>query len=87
MQLTETILTMDLSQVQNIPILKDITFWHALSVTACSVVGWMLHRHLDKTEETLKDIKAILNSVVIKNAEQEVKIEHHEKRLEKLENG
>jgi hypothetical protein len=36
-------------------------------------------------ESTFENIQQILNSVVVKNETQEVKIDQHEKRLEKLE--
>lgn len=76
-----------IAQLKGIPVLEDITFWHAVSVLACGIVIRMLHRHLDKTEETLKDIKKILSGLTTKTEVHDVQIEQHEKRIEKLENG
>jgi hypothetical protein len=73
------------NNMEEIPILKDITFWHLLGTTACGLLIKILNKHLEKTETTLQKVTEILNSVVTKNEIQEVKIENHEKRIEKLE--
>ena len=74
-----------LAQLEQIPIIKDVTFWHLLSVTACGVLGKMLNKHIEKTEKTLEQVTALLSEVVSSNKVQDFKIENHEKRLEKLE--
>ena len=74
-------------QMEGIPILQDITFWHLLATVSGGLLMKMLNKHMEKTEETLKDIKEILDSVVTKNEVQEVRIEQVERRVEKLENG
>lgn len=71
--------------MEEIPFIKDITFWHILATSACGIVIKMLNKHMEKTEKTLENITEILNSVVTKNEVQEVKIEEHEKRISKLE--
>jgi hypothetical protein len=73
------------AQINEMPIIKDITFWHLLGTTACGLLIKILNKHLEKTESTLQKVTEILNSVVTKNEIQEVKIENHEKRIEKLE--
>jgi polyhydroxyalkanoate synthesis regulator phasin len=73
--------------MEGIPILQDITFWHLLATVSGGLLMKMLNKHMEKTEETLKDIKEILDSVVTKNEVQEVRIEQVERRVEKLENG
>ena len=74
-----------LAQIDTIPILKDITFWHLLATTACGLLLRMLNKHMDKTEKTLEQVTTILNSVVTKNEVQEVKIENIDERVKKLE--
>ena len=76
-----------LGQIEEIPILKDVTFWHLLATTACGVLIKMLSKHMEKTESTLERVTTILNEVVVKNKVHEVQIDNHEKRLERLENG
>lgn len=76
-----------LAQIDTIPILKDITFWHLLATGSCGVVIKLLNKHIDKTEATLERITDLLNSVVTKNEVQEEKLINHERRIEKLENG
>lgn len=83
----ELIISLVLAELKGIPIVEDVTFWHLISIIACGIVIKMLHRHLDKTEETLKDIKSILNELVTKGAVHDVKLDQHEKRIEQLENG
>jgi hypothetical protein len=73
------------AQINDIPILKDITFWHLLGTTACTLLIKVLNKHLEKTETTLEKVTEILNSVVTKNELQEFKIDNHEERLKKLE--
>lgn len=72
-------------QIDTIPILKDITFWHLLATTACGLLLRMFNKHMDKTEKTLEQVTTILNSVVTKNEVQEVKIENIDERVKKLE--
>lgn len=72
-------------QIDTIPILKDITFWHLLATTACGLLLRMLNKHMDKTEKTLEQVTTILNSVVTKNEVHEVKIENIDERVKKLE--
>jgi uncharacterized protein Yka (UPF0111/DUF47 family) len=76
-----------ISQIDTIPILKDVTFWHLLATTACGLFLKMLNKHLDKTEKTLENVTQILNSVITKNEIQELRIKTVEKRVDKLENG
>lgn len=71
--------------MEEIPIIKDISFWHILATTSCGIVIKMLYRYIEDNKKTLERITDILNSVVTKNEVQEVKIDQHEKRLEKLE--
>lgn len=73
------------AQINEIPILKDITFWHLLGTTACGLLIKVLNKHLEKTETTLQRVTEILNSVVTKNELQEFQISNHEQRLKKLE--
>ncbi len=73
------------AQMESIPIIKDITFWHVLATTACTLLLKMLNKHLDKTEKTLENVTQILNSVVTKNEIQEVRLENVERRVDKLE--
>lgn len=74
-------------ELQDIPILKDITFWHLLATTSCGLLIKILNKHLTKTETTLEKVTELLNSVVTTNEVQEEKLKSHEKRIEKLENG
>lgn len=85
--------------MEEIPILKDVGFWELLATTSCVLLGRMISKYIDKTEKnfekiedtfekmegTFKSIHELLNSVVTKNEVQEVRIDEHEKRLEKLE--
>jgi exosome complex RNA-binding protein Rrp4 len=76
-----------LAQIEEIPIIKDISFWHLIAVLACTLLGKMLNKHMEKTEKTLDNITQILNKVVADNEVQSVKIETIDKRVERLENG
>jgi hypothetical protein len=73
------------SHMEEIPILKDITFWHLLGTTACGLLIQILNKHLVKTDKTLEKLTDIANLLQIKSKVQEVKIENIENRLEKLE--
>lgn len=80
------------AQINEMPIIKDITFWHLISVGACgllvkfvNILIGIVREHLQKTEDTLEKVSEILNSLVAENKIQEHKIEAHEKRLNKLE--
>ena len=83
---------MELAQINELPIIKDITFWHLIAVTSCgfvvkfaNILIGIVKEHLQKTEDTLKKVSEILNSLVAENKIQEHKIEAHEKRISKLE--
>jgi len=76
-----------LSQIQDIPILKDITFWHFVGAGASAYAFKKFEKHMQNTDETLKSVTEILNRVVTQSELHEYQIENHEKRLEKLENG
>lgn len=78
--------------MEEIPIIKDITFWHFLSGGTGGALIYFMKQYLseqkknfEKIESTFESIQQILNSVVTKNEVQEVKIDQHEKRIEKLE--
>jgi hypothetical protein len=74
-----------LAQLENIPVLKDVTFWHLLAVVTCGLLGKMVNKYFEKTEKTLEQVTALLNEVVASNKIQEFRLDNHEKRLEKLE--
>lgn len=78
--------------MEEIPIIKDVGFWELLATIAGGAVVYFVKQYLEDTkknfekmESTFENIQQILNSVVVKNETQEVKIDQHEKRLEKLE--
>jgi hypothetical protein len=80
------------AQINELPIIKDITFWHLIAATACgllvkfvNILIGIVREHLQKTEDTLEKVSEILNSLVAENKIQEHKIETHEKRITKLE--
>jgi uncharacterized membrane protein (DUF106 family) len=62
-------------------------FWHMLAIAAIGLLGKMLNKYMNGQEETLKDVKEILTKLQTKTEVHEVKIDGHDKRLEKLENG
>lgn len=78
--------------MEEIPIIKDITFWHLLSTASVGIIIklatiliGLARDYMAKTEQTFKNITELLNSVVTKNETQEVKLDQHEKRIERLE--
>lgn len=71
--------------MEEIPFIKDITFWHVLATTSCGIVIKLLNKHIDKTEKTLERVTDLLNSVITKNEVQEVRLNDHDKRIERLE--
>ena len=62
-------------------------FWHMLAIAAIGLLGKMLNKYMNGQEETLKDVKEILTKLETKAEVHDVKIDNHDKRLEKLENG
>ncbi len=58
-----------------------------LAIAAIGLLGKMLNKYMNGQEETLKDVKEILTKLETKAEVHDVKIDNHDKRLEKLENG
>jgi len=65
----------------------ELNFWHLIAVAACRLFWKLFSKHLNTQEQTLNDVKAILNKVVTQNEVQDVKLDSHEKRIERLENA
>jgi hypothetical protein len=65
----------------------ELNFWHLIAVVACGLFWKMFSKHLETQETTLNDVKEILNKVVTQNEIQEVRLNNHEKRIERLESA
>jgi hypothetical protein len=74
-----------LSQIDTLPIIKDITFWHLLATASCGLLIKMFNKHMTKIEATLEKVTEMLIEVKSSNELQDYKIESHDKRISKLE--
>lgn len=74
-----------LSQIDTLPIIKDVTFWHLLATASCGLLIKMFNKHMTKIEATLDRVTEMLNEVKSSNEVQNYKIDTHERRLIDLE--
>jgi hypothetical protein len=74
-----------LSQIDTLPIIKDITFWHLLATASCGLLIKMFNKHMTKIEATLEKVTEMLIEVKSTNEIQDYKINNHEERLLSIE--
>lgn len=67
------------------PTTPDTWFWYSLSSLLAIALIWVLQRYVNKTETLIKELKDVVQGLLINDKVQDVNIHNHNERLNGIE--